>query len=239
VPNLQYTPLEKLTIARPVDRIQYLQRLCRGKTVLDLGAMDETAFATKRGKHTWLHEELASVAKSVVGVDSSSAVPELGLRTSERSTIYRGNVLDLQDFLRKNAVEPDVIVAGELIEHVPSPLEFLRSIANNPALRGKILVLTTPNATSLHNVLIGMTKRESTHPDHLQILSYKTLNTLFMRSGCGEWEICPYYARFAEMKERTGGAAGKLFVSVCESAINAAETFWPLLSFGLIGRATL
>jgi 2-polyprenyl-3-methyl-5-hydroxy-6-metoxy-1,4-benzoquinol methylase len=238
VQNLQYTPLEKLTVIRPVDRIKYIQRICAGKTVLDLGAMDETAFESKRGNQTWLHEEIARVAKTVVGVDNSSVVPELGLRTSDRSMIHRGDVLDLEDFLRKNAVDPEVIVAGELIEHVANPLEFLRAIAANASLRGKTLLLSTPNATALHNCLIGMTKRESTHHDHLLILSYKTLNTLFLRSGCSKWEILPYYARFTEMKERTQGA-GRLFVAACESAINAAETLWPLLSFGLIGHATL
>jgi 2-polyprenyl-3-methyl-5-hydroxy-6-metoxy-1,4-benzoquinol methylase len=236
--NLQYTPLEKLSILRPVDRITHLQRICAGKTVLDLGAMDETAFASKRGKGTWLHEELAKVATAVIGVDNSNAVPELGLHTGERSIIHRGDVRDLEDFLHKHVFMPDVIVAGELIEHVPNPLEFLQALAATPSLRGKTLVLTTPNATALHNCLIALTSRESTHPDHLQILSYKTLNTLFLRSGCREWEILPYYARFTEMKERVGGAR-KLFVGMCESVINAAETLWPLLSFGLIGRAIL
>jgi Methyltransferase domain len=238
MPDLQYTPLEKLTVARPVDRISYLRSVCTGKIVLDLGAMDETAFASKRGKGTWLHEELAAVATAVVGVDNSSVVPESGLRTSERSIIHRGDVGALEEFLHTHSLAPDVIVAGELIEHVPNPLAFLRTLAATPALRGKTLVLTTPNATALHNCLIALTSRESTHPDHLQILSYKTLNTLFLRSGCSEWEIRPYYARFTEMKERVHGA-GRLFVGMCESVINGAEALFPLLSFGLIGRAIL
>jgi hypothetical protein len=236
--TLQYTPLEKLSIGRPVDRIKHVQRLCVGKTVLDLGAMDETAFQSKRGKGTWLHEELGRVAATLIGLDNSSVVPESGLRTGERSIIHRGDVHDLEEFLRRHAVAPDVIVAGELIEHVPNPLAFLQGLVATPSLSGKTLVLTTPNATALHNCLIALTRRESTHPDHLLILSYKTLNTLFLRSGFREWEIIPYYARFTEMKERVGGA-GKVFVAMCESAINVAETLCPLMSFGLIGRATL
>lgn len=238
VANLRYTPLEKLPIERPVDRIAYLQSLCAGKIVLDLGAMDETAFTSKRGTGTWLHEELAKVASVVVGMDNSTTVPTIGLRTGERSTIHRGDVGELENFLDRHRLQPDVVVAGELIEHVPSPLEFLQVLAAAPSLRGKTLVLTTPNATALHNCLVGMARRESTHPDHLQILSYKTLNTLFLRSGYAEWEIRPYYARFTEMKQRVVGAR-RAFVGMCESAINAAETLWPLLSFGMIARARL
>src|SRR5690348_9648005 len=101
--TLQYTPLEKLAVVRPVDRIKHLQRLCAGKTVLDLGAMDETAFQSKRGKGTWLHEELARVAATVVGLDNSSIVPESGLRTGQRSIIHRGDVHGLEEFLRRHA----------------------------------------------------------------------------------------------------------------------------------------
>jgi hypothetical protein len=236
--KLEYTPLEKLTIARPIDRIRYLRQFCQGKNILDLGAMDETAFASKRGKGTWVHEEIAKVAKTVVGLDNSRVIPEVGLRTGERSIIHRGDVDDLENFIHKHALTPDVIVAGELIEHVPSPLAFLRGLTGTPSLRGKTLLLSTPNATALHNCLIALTSRESTHPDHLQILSYKTLNTLFLRSGCSTWEIRPYYARFTEMKERVGGS-GRLLVGMCESIINGAETLWPLLSFGLVARAVL
>ncbi|HEX4674647.1 MAG TPA: methyltransferase domain-containing protein, partial [Steroidobacteraceae bacterium] len=113
--------------------------------------MDETAFASKRGKGTWLHEELAKVATTVVGVDNSSVVPEQGLRTGERSIIHHGDVHDLEDFLNRHAVVPDVVVAGELIEHVPNPLALLQALATTPSLRGKTLILTTPNATALHN----------------------------------------------------------------------------------------
>lgn len=236
--DLQYTPLEKLAIVRPVDRIAYLQKSCTGKIVLDLGAMDERAYNSKRGTGSWLHEEIAKVAANVIGMDSSSAVPPEGLRTGERSVIHRGDVSELEDFLIRHRVLPDLIVAGEIIEHVPNPLAFLKSFTTTAALRGKTLILTTPNATALHNCIIGLTRRESTHPDHLQILSYKTLNTLFTRSGYRQWEIRPYYARFAEMKERVGGAR-RMLVGACESAINAAETLWPLMSFGLIGQALI
>jgi len=238
VPTVRYTSLEKLEVHRPVDRIGYLQQVCAGKVVLDLGAMDETAFNRKRGTGSWLHEELGKVATMVWGVDNSTTVPELGLRTGARSMIHRGDVHNLEEFVRTHAIQPDIIVAGELIEHVPNPLELLQALVAAPSLRGKTLVLTTPNATGLHNCLIGLTRREATHPDHLLILSYKTLNTLFLRSGCQNWEIRTYHARFAEMKESVTGVRRAL-VGVGERMINTAETLWPLLSFGLIGRATL
>ena len=50
--ELRYEPLERLRVPRPVDRISFLVAQCRGKSVLDLGAMDETAVDAKRGRGT-------------------------------------------------------------------------------------------------------------------------------------------------------------------------------------------
>jgi 2-polyprenyl-3-methyl-5-hydroxy-6-metoxy-1,4-benzoquinol methylase len=237
-PSLKYEPLEKIEVARPIDRLAYIREQCAGRNVLDLGAMDETAFAVKRGKGTWLHEEIARAAARVIGLDNSPEVPEHGLPTGPRSAIHRGDIHNLHEFLAEHDFVPDIVVAGELIEHVPNALDFLRSLTSMPNLRGKTMILTTPNATALHNCLIALLNRESTHHDHLCILSYKTLNTLFLRSGFREWEIRPYYSRFTEMKERVGMVRSRL-IGACETGINLAETLWPLLSFGLVGRATI
>ena len=41
--NLKYSPLEKLKVKRPVNRIKYITNACNKKVVLDLGCFDETA----------------------------------------------------------------------------------------------------------------------------------------------------------------------------------------------------
>jgi hypothetical protein len=235
---LRYEPLERLPVPRPVDRISYLVEACRGKRVLDLGALDETAWQVKSGRGTWLHERIAEVATEVLGVDNSDLVPAHGLRSGPRSVIRRGDVTDLRSTLRQAGFSPEVIVGGELIEHLENPLAFLTGIRSTRELRGRRLILTTPNGTALHNVLVGLASRESTHRDHLCILSFKTLNTLCLRAGLPEWRIRTYYARFTEMKERTG-TFGRIGVSAGETFINLGEWMFPLLSFGLILDADL
>src|SRR5688500_1485267 len=198
--ELRYEPLERLGVPRPVDRIEFVAAACRARAVLDLGAMDETAYNSKRGRGTWLHEASAATAHRVIGVDDSDLVPESGLVTSANSEIRRGDVTAIDDWLEVNAFIPEVVVAGELIEHVPNPLQFLRSLRSSERLRGCTLIVTTPNATAVHNVAIGFLSRESTHHDHLCILSYKTLNTLFHRAGFSKWEIVPYHSTFTDMR---------------------------------------
>jgi SAM-dependent methyltransferase len=231
--NLSYTPLEFIEIGRPVDRIGYIRNACRNKVVLDLGAMDETAFAQKRGQGTWLHEEIAGVADRVIGLDTSSVIPSSGLTTARNAIVLKGDILRLDDFLSHTDFNPDIIVADELIEHLENPLEFLRSFRRIPRLTGKILLLSTPNATAIHNCLIALANRESTHHDHLCILSFKTINTLLVRAGYENYQIIPYHSDFAEMKQRNDGT-GRSLIVCGEFVIKLIEKMFPLMSFGLI-----
>lgn len=233
-----YVPLERLPVPRPVDRIPFVRQECKGKKVLDLGAMDETAFAAKKGRGTWLHEEIAEVAVQVMGIDNSPLVPAGGMRTGEKSAIHPGNIMQLGAWLNANNFSPDVIVAGELIEHLENPLMFLKGIKEVDQLRGRTLILTTPNATALHNCLIGLLSRESTHHDHLCIFSFKTLYTLCSRSGFTSWEILPYTARFTEMRERNAGLT-RTMVSGGEKIINGLEWLFPMMGFGYIVKVQI
>ena len=237
-PQLNYTPLERLKVARPVDRIEFIARACEGFRVLDLGAMDETAWAAKRGRGTWLHEEIGGSARAVDGIDHSALVPAEGLRTGPNSSIRRGDITDPDLLVAALAHAPDVVVIGELIEHLENPLQFLKRLAAIEKLAGRTLILSTPNATALHNVVVGLARRESTHQDHLCIFSYKTLATLCRRAGFCEWEIIPYYARFTEMQERHSGVP-RLAVRATQRLVNLFEWLFPLLSFGYIVRIRL
>lgn len=236
--RLRYTPLEGIAVGRPVDRIKYIAQACVGRKVLDLGAVDETAWKSKRGRGSWLHEEIARVAREVDGVDRSELVPPGGLLTAPNARIRPGDVADLERLICTPGETPEVVVAGELIEHLENPLQWLKRISEIRQLTGRVLILSTPNATAIHNFLIGLARRESTHHDHLCILSYKTLTTLCKRAGFPDWEIVPYYSRFTEMQERHSGLA-RLGVRAAERAVNCLEWLFPLLSFGYIVRIRL
>jgi hypothetical protein len=174
----------------------------------------------------------------VDGIDNSVVIPAEGLRTGPNATIQRGDITDPGRLVAALEDSPDVVVAGELIEHLENPLQFLKRFAAIERLSGKTLILSTPNATALHNFLIGLARRESTHHDHLCILSYKTLVTLCTRAGFTEWEIIPYLSRFTEMQERHSGLL-RLAVRATQRVVNLVEWMFPLLSFGYIVRIRL
>jgi len=236
--TLEYKPLERIKIGRPVNRIDMLKKISQGKYCLDVGALDETAYFLKENSEFWLHKQLASVAKKVIGVDLSNLIPqEDGIKTSENAIIYNFNIynlgktdkitngVDISDF--------DIIVAGEVIEHLENPLEFLKLFTQKTELKGKTLVISTPNAQSFHNGLIGLFGMESTHEDHLAIFSYKTLNTLCIRASAKDWNIVPTYSSFSEMKLSSKGFF-KIIVHFFEYFVNLVEFIFPIRSGGYV-----
>jgi hypothetical protein len=235
--KLVYSALESISLPGTVQRLEYIEKKVKGKKVFDLGALDETAIDSKKDRGNWLHARLCAAATEVIGIDNSELVPPTGLTTAANGRIIKADIFDLVPVVQEFGV-PQVIVAGELIEHLTDTLGWLRSLKSNPALAGAQLIVSTPNACSWHNFLIGLTGRESTHPDHLQIYSYKTLRTLFDRSGIELQELVPYHVRFDEMLEGSQGMR-RLSVRAFQGVINTVERFTPALNAGWIGVARI
>lgn len=234
---LQYRALERIRTPRPVDRVKTLSGWALGKRILDLGALDETALEQKQGNGRWLHAELCGSAREVLGIDNSEKLPVEGLVTAPNGRIIKGDIFDLGGVLEEFGTL-DALVAGELIEHLPDTLGWLLSLRGNRRLSGVELMFSTPNACSWYNAIVGVAGCESTHQDHLQVYSYKTLRTLFDRSGLDLLELTPYHARFDEMRE-SSGAVGRVAVTLFQGGVNVLESVFPMLSGGWLGRARI
>lgn len=233
-PTLAYETLERVPVARPIDRLDYIAAACAGRTVLDIGCLDETALA-KRDTIHWLHGRIAQSAQRVIGVDNSAILPPEGIETGPNARIHKGDGSNPDAALIAGA-GVDMIVAGEFIEHIENPLGFLRGL--RARFDGCELIFTTPNGASLANGLLGMIGREAQHHDHLMTSTYKTLNTLCKRAGLAEWTIQPYRFFATELAMASTGAM-RGAVLAAEAGIRAAELLFPLRSFGYIVHAKI
>lgn len=229
--NFKYMPLERIEVPQPVRRIPFITVFCEDKVVLDLGALDETAYAKKINSEMWLHKKISEVATYVWGVDNSEIVPINGIATSENSIILKGNILNFDALpLSIQSAKIDLVVAGELIEHLKNPLEFLENLKKIPADK---IILTTPNACNIHNFLMGLFNRESMHKDHINIFSIKSLNTLLQRAGFNRYMIVPYHVEFSEMILNSIGMKKQL-ARIVQKVVNFLERRFPVLSGGLV-----
>lgn len=227
--KITYVPLEKINVTKPVDRIKYISNLCIDKSVLDIGAYDETAYFSKRNKGTWLHEEIAKKANKVIGIDSSELLKG-ELVTSKNSKIIKLNLFEIDHFF-VSKYKVDIIVAGELIEHIFSVDSFLKKIKE--LYPKKTLILSTPNATSLYNITLGIFKRESCHKDHVHVFSYKTLLTICRIDGFKKIKIIPCHVKYTEMIANSCGFK-KILILFFEKITNIIENLFPMLSGGYI-----
>jgi len=231
---IKFRPLEKLKAQKPVDRLSYISKFCKDKRVLDIGCYDETAIKSKKDSGYWLHGLISKVAKKVIGIDSSDQITS-EIKTGSRSKIIKKDLYDLdRSFAGANKV--DVIVAGELIEHIPDVSKFLQLMKG--LYPGKTLLLTTPNATSLTNVLLAFFDRESSHKDHIQIFSYKTLYALSIKNNLKKFKIIPYHVKFTEMYLNSSKVKG-FFIKLIEGMINFWESIFPMLSGGYVVKIEL
>jgi len=236
IPQLKYHPLEKLPVGRPVNRYRYVEEACRGKRVLDLGAYDETEIS--RQQHTswkWLHALIAGSAKEVLGVDSSPLVPPEGLTTPVGTRIVRGRVEELGGLVED--FRPDLIVAGELIEHTPDTLGWLCRLASGPTRTA--FLATTPNATSVINLLLALLRRENNHPDHIQVYSYKTLATLASRIPLENATLTPYYYDPHIFRGRLPGILSPIVSLTDLFVLKPVQYLFPLTAFGWILEGSL
>ncbi|WP_307077419.1 class I SAM-dependent methyltransferase [Streptomyces canus] len=166
------------------DRDALLLSLCARRRVLHIGCADSPLSAHKLNNGSLLHAKLLKEASVVHGVDIDRDSVDL-LR---RHLGGEYSVADVADPLaRANLVKfnPDVVLAGDVIEHVRDAASFLRGIA---ALMREVsndveLILSTPNGLSVKtavNTLVGL---EIIHPDHVSVFTPASLGRLV--SDCG------------------------------------------------------
>jgi SAM-dependent methyltransferase len=224
--------VHRLPRARLVDRTDELRRIVRGRTVVDLGFVDPGQARSKRARSTWLHETIRAEARAVVGVDADAEGVE-----EARQLGFDARVADVEDPVSLAALGlegAEVVVAGELIEHLDQPGAFLEGVKLLLAENG-VLVLTTPNGHALTNVLGGIAGRELVNPDHVAWFSWRTLVTLLGRHG---WQL-DSLAYYTFPKVEGGARAPRVLFSLYQAALRPVFRLRPNLADGIVAVARL
>ncbi len=165
-----------------VQRLDFIREACRGKRVLHLGCTNWPYTLESLENNMLLHRELEQIADHVVGLDAD----EQGIETLRENGSVNLHTADLErlDLLELDETF-DVIVAGEMIEHLNNPGLFLNGIKRFMNAETD-LVLTTINAyCGMRFWQYGLKGKRGTqepvHPDHVAYYSYSTLKLLIER----------------------------------------------------------
>jgi SAM-dependent methyltransferase len=178
---------------RTVDRERFLIELCRGKRVLHFGFVDAPFSEQRTRDGQLLHLKLKRAAAFLHGTDvdeKSIALYRQITGDLENSVL---DIIDPQSDLDAFAKRFDVVLFGEVLEHLANPglaLANLRQICQRNS--GAKLCVTTPNAFSLACFLSAIRDYELVHPDHYYYFSPTTLRKLLLDSGFGNIDLFFY-----------------------------------------------
>jgi SAM-dependent methyltransferase len=190
----QLEMVHRLPPATLVDRFDHLRDLAHGRRVIHVGFVDAGCQSLNEQSGVWLHEHLARTASTLVGLD----LDEAGVDDA-RTRGYEAYALDCRDddAVRTLGLErADLVVAGEVIEHLDDPGGFLDGLHSLVA-PGGLLVVTTPNAAGLVNAAALLANYEVNHPDHVALYTCTTLDTMLRRH---RWEPVEHAVYLQQVK---------------------------------------
>lgn len=175
-------------IAWSDHKIAFVMKHAEGKDVLDLGCVDHDPQGYQ--SRFWVHKALKQKAKSLTGMDLSQAGADF--LTGHGYRVIQG---DAQNFDLNH--EFDIIVAGDLIEHLEDFSGFLESCKAHLKPKGSILI-SSPNPWYWRFIVHAILKKEvPNNPEHTCWICPRTLRQLAGRHGMdvADIEFGSRYAR--------------------------------------------
>jgi hypothetical protein len=146
--------------ATTVDRAAFVLERCKGKRVLEFGASGP------------MHDAIRKVAAMHVGVDREDGPGVIGFDLDDITCV---------DLPAASPVDGwDVIVCGEVLEHLSNPGHFLARVRRQYVAP---VIITVPNAFSQAGRSHIERGTECVNRDHVAWYSWKTLSVLLGRVG--------------------------------------------------------
>jgi len=167
-----------------VQRVEFIKKTCVGKKVLHLGCTNYPYTKESLDNDILLHFEIEKVAGQVYGFDFDQKGIDI-LEKSGVKNLYRADLEKLEEVAVNETF--DVIIAGEMIEHLSNPGLFLRGIQRFMHSRTNLIITTINAYCALRFFIYGLRgkggKNEPVHPDHVAYYSYKTLTLILEREN--------------------------------------------------------
>lgn len=169
VKRLPYRLLGPERMRRPNFILQFV----RGKDALDVGVVQHDVSAYEHP--AWIHAHVHRSAASCVGIDYL----EEGVRFLQTKgfNVIQANA---EDFDLKRSF--DVVVAGEIIEHLNNVGRFLVTVRRHLRSGGR-LVITTPNPWFVGHFWEALFGDPQENPEHTAWFSMGMLREILRRHG--------------------------------------------------------
>jgi len=186
------------------SRLDILKTECAGKRVIHLGAADHKGLiASKISAGIWLHGVISEVASECVGVDVDADVVAHVTREHGVANMIPGNIFDdaiVESFRSKG--EWDVMLLGEILEHIPNPVQFLSDIRQKYSGTVREIIITVPNALRISNFLNAFRGFEAINTDHKFWFTPYTLASVSVSAGLSPKWVAPCHYVWQQPRRR-------------------------------------
>jgi len=147
------------------DRVIFILQRCFDKTVLDIGCIGD------------LHKNIEEVAKEVWGIDKDdSDIKNYWKIDIEKDPTFPVLIREVHNKVEKAF---DVIICGEILEHLSNPGFFLEHLKHFECP----IIITVPNAFAIGSEGWLRKGKECVNDEHVAWYSYYTLKNLVERYG--------------------------------------------------------
>lgn len=155
--------IHKIPDAKSVDRVKFIKQRCLDNLVVHLGCVGP------------LHELIEGVAKETWGFDKIPKDKIEGISNYIEMDFENPDSL----FPSKAIETAEVVVCGEVLEHLSNPGIFLEKMRDFTCP----IIITVPNAFCRHGYDWITKGKENVNKDHVSYYSYHTLKILVERYG--------------------------------------------------------
>lgn len=180
------------------SRDETLEALVRAHTrVAHIGCTDSPYTDHRIRSGGLLHQRLVAASDTeIVGFDIDEAALEVVANALPGAPLICADVTESVPV--EHVGSYDLVVAGEVVEHVPDVGSFLRGCHALLSEHGQLCV-TVPNACSPKIGIRALLGRESVHPDHHYYFGPRTLDRALRSAGFEDIALSTYLATPSSM----------------------------------------
>jgi len=149
-----------------LDRFSLIENYVKGKKIIHLGCCDHVPLIKEKIKNNfWLHASITNNSNKTLGIDiNKEGIKYLTNELNITNCIYANIIQD--EIPEINSENWDYIIAGEIIEHLDNPVEFLKNIHFKFKNKIQKIIITVPNAFCYTNLKFIKKKQECINTDH-------------------------------------------------------------------------
>lgn len=173
----------KTRTLKQIIKDEWLVNRVRDANVLHVGCTDWPLTAERLRNGRLLHQKMCASSKHCVGIDLDGdgirelkkLMPDHEFHEINAESIPESSVICNQKW--------DIIVAGDVVEHMDNPGMFFRTARRLLNHEGTLIVTVPSSFSAKRFFWLSLTGIEQVHPDHTAYFSEATLTQIANRSG--------------------------------------------------------